>query len=79
MVATEKLASKVDSIVVDRLDDLGCGVQGIITTNPTNDYDGFVAAPNAVIFRGRMYGKSCFDTDRGWLVYRTDRAVALIA
>ena len=54
------------------------GLEELLIDNPTNDYDGFRSAPAALHFNGRVFGRSAFDTDRGWIVYRTDRPVAYV-
>jgi hypothetical protein len=36
----------------------------------------FRRSPAAITYEGRRYGKSAFDSDKGIIVYRTDRAVA---
>ncbi len=75
-----KTATAIDGAVpVARHDRLGDGVEALIVDNPTNDYAGFAGAPGAVRFGGRVFGRSSYDTDRGHIVYRTDRAVAVAA
>ena len=68
-----------ESVRVERHDRLGNNVEALIVANPSNDYQGFTSAPAALRFNGRVFGRSCFDTDRRWIVYRTDRAVAFAA
>ena len=46
--------------------------------NPSNDYDGFASAPALLEFNGKRYGKSGYNSDRGYISY-TVRAAQLVA
>ncbi len=68
-----------DRIRVERHESLGDGVEGLtIRMVPGDDYDEYRAMPDCLSFRDRLYGKSCFNTDRWEYVYRTDKVCAVL-
>lgn len=44
--------------------------------NPDDPYGSFKRLPAAVIYDGRTFGKSCYDSDRNVAIYCTDVKVA---
>lgn len=45
--------------------------------NPDDPYDSFKRLPAAVTYDGRIFGKSCYDSDRNVAIYRTDVRAAV--
>ena len=66
-----------NAVPVARHDRLGNGIEALLIVNPTNDYAGFISAPPALEFNGRVFGRSSFNSDHGDICYRTDRALAV--
>ena len=64
-------------VSVARHERLGNGIEALVIDNPTNDYAGFIGAPPALEFNGRVFGRSSFNSDHGDICYRTDRALAV--
>lgn len=54
----------------------GFGDVFIIETD-CRDYDEFSSLPAAVVHNGSVYGKSSWNSDKSYAVYRTDKLVAV--
>lgn len=68
-----------DMIRIERHEPLWDGIEALTVKMPVGaDYTEYMAMPDCLEFRGRMYGKSCFNTDRWEYVYRTDKVLARI-
>ena len=47
-----------------------------IDIDPADPYGSFKKLPAALEYEGRVFGKSCFDSDKNVAIFRTDVKVA---
>lgn len=68
-----------DKIPIKDHQKLDGDVECVIIGMDNGSYACYRALPGAITFRGRLYGKSSWNSDKDECCYRTDKAVATIA
>ena len=71
-----KAASIKDAVIITQGPEFIDGNWWIYSRIDANDYDGFKAMPKAIIFEGRTYGLSAWNSDNGNVAYTTRIKVA---
>ena len=67
-------AQSIDAVPVLEAQTLPNGVQVLLV--PCGDYDAMRHLPGAVVYKGRRYGKTGWNSDSFVAYYRTDAALA---
>lgn len=66
-----------NAIAVHQYEELPGNIHFVsIVNNEVFDYDGYVAAPNAINYDGIILGKCAFDSDKHLIYYRSDKRIA---